>query len=267
MQAYIREISLSRKHESFLICQRVLHECHEIIFGDVPTQPADPYSSLHVLISFVNSRRKVRPRVEPATVGIGMVLAGAPGMPQLTELMGQVAIEQGRIDEQGEDIKSLEKAQDDVVQGIKPTLHADAAEDDDDLEGSDPEEEVDIKISQENKPKQESGIPITKPSRFESVSARRAVAAQTSPALHMELKGLRKSRLSEDPFGQEDEPFTLAAKSTPSFSAASKHPARMNSVYAADLLNQKYDFAAQMQLLRSNFCRTEVCQCYNIKEL
>ncbi|OBZ75123.1 hypothetical protein A0H81_04203 [Grifola frondosa] len=64
------------------------------------------------------STNESKTHVQPALVGIGMVWAGVPGMPRLTDIMGQVAIEQGRIDEQGRDIKSFERTEDDSLRAI-----------------------------------------------------------------------------------------------------------------------------------------------------
>ncbi|EJF65958.1 kinase-like protein [Dichomitus squalens LYAD-421 SS1] len=260
MQAYLRDLSTQHSsNASFLICQRILHECHEIIFGDLPSAP---YSSLCAPTHIGPSRKKVRAHVSPALVGIGMVLAGVPGMPQLTEIMGPVALEQGRVDEQGQDIKSIERGDNDraMVRSISAASAAESGvdiEDDDSMDSPapnadhNPEEPVDIA------PSSQTVSAVSK-----RLSRRQTVGAQTSPALPLHLREARKPRLSEDPFGQEDTLPTRAAtaatpfQSTPSF--PSRHPYRPNSQPTADLLLQKYDFASQMYLLRSHYCRSEV---------
>ncbi|KAI0375002.1 kinase-like protein [Pilatotrama ljubarskyi] len=60
MQAYLKDLSEPRSNPvSFLICQRVLHECHEIIFGDLPGQSSVPYSSLSLPSQLRHLRRKM----------------------------------------------------------------------------------------------------------------------------------------------------------------------------------------------------------------
>ncbi|KAI0636865.1 kinase-like protein [Trametes polyzona] len=258
MQAYLKDLTQPRSNPvSFLICQRILHECHEIIFGDLPGQ-STPYSSLSLPSQLRHFRRKVRPHVEPALVGIGMVLAGAPGMPQLTGIMGPVAIEQGRVDEQGEDIKSIERDDENgIVRTVSIQSTADSlGEDEDSLDSPDPNAEAPAKGQAE-------GTVVRKLSSGPSRSSRRqTIASQTSPALPLHLRDIRRSRLSEDPFGQEDAPPVPSSanaspfQSTPSF--PSRHPYRPNSLPTAELLLQKYDFAAQMHMLRSHYCSSEV---------
>ncbi|PIL24090.1 hypothetical protein GSI_13842 [Ganoderma sinense ZZ0214-1] len=260
MQAFLKDLSAQHSsNASFLICQRILHECHEIIFGDLPSVP---YLSLCPPASIGPSRKKVRPHVSPSMVGIGMVLAGVPGMPQLTEIMGPVAIEQGRVDELGQDIKSIERGEDDgsVVRSLSISSTADSGgdvEDDDSMDSPVPNAE---QHSRETTGSGSSSQPASAiPKRM---SRRQTVGAQTSPALPLRLRETRKPRLSEDPFGQEDSPparsatVTTPFQSTPSFS--SRHAYRPNSLPTADLLLQKYDFASQMHLLRGHFSRSEV---------
>ncbi|KAH9901035.1 kinase-like protein [Cubamyces lactineus] len=256
MQAYLKDLAQPRSNPvSFLICQRMLHECHEIIFGDLTGQSSNPYSSLSLPGQLRPFRRKVRPHLEPALVGIGMVLAGAPGMPQLTGIMGPVAIEQGRVDEQGQDIKSIERNDEDgIVRTVSIQSTAESIGDDEDSVDS-PDPNI-----------QEHPETVDPPRKLTNVagrtSRRQTIAAQTSPALPLHLRDIRKSRMSEDPFGQDDSPpvqSTASAspfQSTPSF--PSRHPYRPNSLPTADLLLQKYDFAAQMHLLRSHYCSSEV---------
>ncbi|KAI8998542.1 kinase-like protein [Trametes punicea] len=258
MQAYLKDLSQPRSNPvSFLICQRVLHECHEIIFGDLPGHSSAPYSSLSLPAQLRTLRRKVRPHIEPACVGIGMVWAGAPGLPQLTEIMGPVAIEQGTIDEQGQDIKSIERNEEGgMIRSVSLHSTADSLGDDEDsIDSPDPNPSL-------KEPIESKSIPRTQSTVSERTSRRQTIAAQTSPALPLHLRDLKKSRMSEDPFGQEDTPpgpSTSAAspfQSTPSF--PSRHPYRASSLPTAELLLQKYDFASQMHLLRSHYCSSEV---------
>ncbi|KAI9065174.1 kinase-like protein [Trametes sanguinea] len=258
MQAYLKDLSQPRSNPaSFLICQRILHECHEVIFGDLTGQSSAPYSSLSLPSQLRTLRRKVRPHVEPAVIGIGMVLAGAPGMPQLTEIMGPVAIEQGRVDDQGQDIKSIERNDEDgLVRTVSIQSTADSVgEDEESVDSPEPNVTEHPTTDNGDAPRKVSAVPSR-------VSRRQTIGAQTSPALPLHLRDIKRSRMSEDPFGQEDSPpvpGTAAAspfQSTPSF--PSRHPYRPNSLPTADLLLQKYDFPAQMHLLRSHYCSSEV---------
>ncbi|KAI1795771.1 kinase-like protein [Ganoderma leucocontextum] len=257
MQAFLKDLSAQHSsNASFLVCQRILHECHEIIFGDLPSVP---YSTLCPPAHIGPSRKKVRPHVSPSMVGIGMVLAGVPGMPQLTEIMGPVAIEQGRVDELGQDIKSIERGEDDgsMVRSLSTASTADSGGD---VEDDDP---MDSPVPNGEQHFRETSTSPQPPSAISKrMSRRQTVGAHTSPALPLHLREARKPRLSEDPFSQEDAPPTRAAtvatpfQSTPSF--PSRHAYRPNSLPAADLLLQKYDFASQTHLLRGHFSRSEV---------
>lgn len=143
MQTALRDLSATRQSNPrpFQICQRVLHRCHEIIFGDPPEPSTSPYRSqpttppISTVVLGANSKKlgsnsastanknggksagllnrwaststsvyrstqrkkqKVNPHLSPALVGLGVVLASAPGMPKIAEHSGQVAIMQGR---------------------------------------------------------------------------------------------------------------------------------------------------------------------------
>lgn len=128
MQAALHDLSGTRaiNPRPFLICQRILHKCHEIIFGDPPEPSSSPYKSLPTspresTHSFQGTTRKnalivgrdriraragtafaakftkrINPHFGPALVGMGVVLASSPGMPALADVTGHVAITQGR---------------------------------------------------------------------------------------------------------------------------------------------------------------------------
>ncbi|KAI0934139.1 hypothetical protein AcV5_006082 [Taiwanofungus camphoratus] len=257
MQAYLKDLSSPHNNpESFLICQRVSHQCHELIFGDIPAQSSAPYSSIRLPSRFGPVQRKVRSHVQPAFVGIGMVWAGVPAMPKLTEVMGEVAIEQGRIDEEGQDIKSLERVDDDIVRGVHIQPPTEQATGRADLDDSDHDERTGNSTRDSAQP-QHNFEDSTSPRHLGRVSRRQTMAAQTSPSLPLHFRDIRTYRLSEDPFSQQDPPATsMPFQSTPTFSV-SRHPPRMNSLHVADLI-QKYDFSSQMHLLRSHFCRSEI---------
>ncbi|KAF9069597.1 kinase-like domain-containing protein [Rhodocollybia butyracea] len=228
MQAALKDLSSSpHRSPSFVICQRVLHKCHEIIFGDLPT-PVIPYPSITVPFRSLFPRKKIKAHMEPAIVGIGMVLAGSPGMPRLTDIMGQVSVEQGRVEDS--EIKSIE-SEDSDEDGISPIPSPPSPDDSEDQE---------------------------EPS---TLLARRRGPAQTVPALPLHLHGLRRSRHSQDPLGQLDAEQltqrmqTESYQSSPSISSARATPFRTNHV---DALLANYDLASQVHLLKGHYCRSEV---------
>ena len=263
MQAHLKDLASPHTHpQSFLICQRILHECHELIFGDIPQSRA-PYSSLTLPTQFGPLRTKVKPHLQPAVVGIGMVWAGALAMPSLTQIMGEVAIEQGRVDDEGRGIKSLENIDDEVVRNVSREPSIDQPEKDD---SPDSDEDDGMEPAPPAAPATGGRRPAPAHLRFlvregsSTPSRRQTIAAQTSPALPL-LKGIRPYRLSEDPFGQQDDDDMPATATTPFQStptlSTSRRRTKTLSVHAADLV-EKYDFSSQVHLLRSHYCRSEV---------
>lgn len=261
MQAALQDLAPTKHNtQSFVICQRVLHKCHEIIFGDLPPPATLPYAFLDLPFQARFARKKVRANAEPALVGIGMVLAGVPAMPQLTQIMGEVSVEQGRAHAAGHEPPRGANDEDDATAPgmITPTAELSDEEDAQDLDND----------SQENIP---TSVP-TKPERAETdfdtgvpqlhaipLTRRKTIgAAKTSPALPLPLhmRTIRKPRLSDDPLGQNDaQPLpSNAASSSPSISSTPKHM----SMSGTDFLLKKYDLQAQSHLLRSYFCRSEV---------
>ncbi|WVQ80010.1 hypothetical protein IAT38_002111 [Cryptococcus sp. DSM 104549] len=122
MQAALRDLTSTRvtNPRPFAICQRILHRCHEIIFGDPPEPSRSPYRSLPhspstSTLAIGSSGRsnsvppssarrdttsgaptRVNAHIGPALVGMGVMLASTPGMHGLVELAGDWAIAQGR---------------------------------------------------------------------------------------------------------------------------------------------------------------------------
>ncbi|KAF9053703.1 kinase-like protein [Hymenopellis radicata] len=249
MQATLRDLS-STQHDSqsFMICQRILLRCHEIIFGDLPPPATGPYSSISLPFQSRFSRKKIKAHTQPVLVGIGLVLAGTPVLPRLTEIMGQVAIEQGRIDDDGTDQRSIDRHDHDSAPSNSPSISTTsvAAEEDD-------QDEVDLEEPDSPSPDQHSDNPRAKLSRRRTIGA-----SQTAPTLPLHLRSLRKSRLSIDPLGQFDsEQIVSPYQSTPSVST-SRQPLRSASTNIADALLETYDIPAQSHLLRSHYCRSEV---------
>ena len=240
MQASLKDLSTNPTSKSFQVCQRVLTQCHEIIFGDLPTPASSPYATLQVPFQSRFARKKVRPFFQPTLVGLAMVLAGAPGLPQLTSIMGQVAIEQGRVIEDGPEISGLERDLSQESVTVSNTVNDDDDDGDAQLLPDSPQEE---------EPAPDTSVP--------NISQRKPVGpSQTAPALPAHL--VSKLRLSYDPFGQEDtQPTNSPSHSTPTLLPNRKH--RPNTPSQGETLLQRYDQQSQMHLLRSHFCRSEVC--------
>lgn len=270
MQAHLKDFAAGRHEtESFQICQRVLNQCHEMIYGDLPAS-GTPYSSLSLpsLPSLI--RKKVKSNVAPALVGIGVVFAGVPAMPSLTEVMGEVAVEQGRMDSQGANLRSLDDPEGTVRTRSDSALDK-SMEEDQEEDTSDPEESGHSlptdDVDQLEKPSTATsrlGTGQSTKSGNRARSRSQTMTVQTSPALPLHLKDPRKPRLSEDPFGQNDSPLFASVaspspfQSTPTFSG-SRHLRRPNSLNSAETILQKYAPSSQTFLLRSHFCRSEVC--------
>lgn len=246
MQAYVTDLSNKRDSPSFAICQRVLHKCHEIVFGDQLHASSSPYATF-TLPSFIR-RRKIKHHAEPVFVGIGVLLAGAPGMPRLAKFSGEVAIEQGRADEEGEISRGYQSNNDDLYSPSAAQIQ-DTESDNSDMPPS-PEDEIPPPFANNNKLQ-----PPPKP-----IGRRRTLGAQTLPALPLHLQNaIRKPKLSEsDPLGQlDDDQPVLPYKSSPSLPSA-KTPQRTASLSRADILLEKYDPQSQMYLLRGHYYLSEV---------
>ncbi|KDQ60807.1 hypothetical protein JAAARDRAFT_31790 [Jaapia argillacea MUCL 33604] len=268
LQASLQDLSSPNRQNvrSFTVCQSTLHKCHEIIFGDLPIQAQAPYSGLNLPFDSLLARRKVRPILPPALIGLGLALA-APGLPQLVEVMGEVAIEQGRADEEGNDMRSLEPGDRDVVIASPARQTVNLGDDEDeDVEAVDEDRVISIhpeahssKISRLN---EMFDCHVEGSSNQGSLSRRKTIgAARTSPALPLHLGKPRRPRFSDDPLGQYDPPSPVHAttpfQSSPSLST-SKPLLNLSHVAAADILLQNYDSKAQTHLLRSHYCRSEV---------
>jgi hypothetical protein len=255
MQASLQDLAKSPNTQSFLVCQRTLHRCHEIIFVDWPPLTSGPYVGMGLSFHSRFARRKVKSRLEPALVGISLVLAGTPAMPRLTQVMGEVALQQGRADDDGRDLRSFE-ADGELGQGV-PT-NPDLCEDDDNASDEMPDNES--ARESEEAPSNDVDSKITPTT---SIPRRRGtiVAAQTSPSL-VRLRNMHRSRLSEDPLDQFG-PSPPARVSSPYQSSpsipSSQSPLRQNGMSVADTLLQRYDLQSQSHLLRSQYCRSEVC--------
>lgn len=260
MQASLHDLSSTRESQSFNICQRILHKCHEIIFNDLPRpSSSSPYPSFKLSAHSPFSRKKVRHHAQPTLVGIGVVLAATPGMPPLAEITGQIAIEQGRADDDGRELRSLQMIETDIAPDVVPQAIESAGGDDDDADV----DEVDSPQVEENG----EGSPAllgqadnqNANEQGPQLGRRRTIAAaQTVPALPLHLRSIRRSRASEDPLGQLDAELTSAAPHQSSPSLPGRTPLRSASSNISDHLLEKYDLLAQTQLLRGHYCHSEI---------
>lgn len=126
------------------MCQRVLKAVTQIIFDDPElyasrTGPPSPSSS------FLKFRRgKVKPHFASALVGLGCVLAGAPGLPQVTDMVGSIAVDQGRrVDAQTPDqatIATREEETPSASSGKPPIPIVSIEDEDEDSEQGDDQE-------------------------------------------------------------------------------------------------------------------------------
>jgi phosphatidylinositol 4-kinase len=185
------------------------------------------------------------------------MLASSPGLPALSRVMGEVAVEQGRLDLQGEDVKSLERYEDDLVRGRAVSPYDRPPMEDDEVDSS-PEDAKDEEV------------PERSPAPFEGVNFESGIAGGqqrevnravcTSPDLSLLRKKERPPRFSDDPLGQLD-PITPPAvtQSVPSLSSI-KQTHQPNSSNTSELLVNRYDIGSQIHLLRCHFCRSEVCR-------
>jgi hypothetical protein len=246
MQALLRDRALApQNNPSFLICQRILHQCHEIIFGELSPQSTGPYSSLKLTPQSRFVRRKIRPNIGPVMVGVGMVLAGAPALPLLTKLVGEVAIEQGRVEDSSHASRSLGLDEDDVALST-PIQSPVAAEEEEDWK----DDSADV----------ESADQSQLPSSTENVlkSNRIVAASETMPALPLHIRELRRPRSCDDPFGQLDPSPEYASPPSHSTPSVSSTKPSVNTPITAEMLLQRYDHQALVHLLRSHYCRSEV---------
>lgn len=246
MQATLSDLSTNRSSPSFVICQRILHKCHEIVFGDQLLPSTSPYSGFN--LPAYTRRRKVNHHAEPVFVGLGVLLAGTPAMPRLAEIVGQVAIEQGRVDEEGEPLRGFQSDTDDSPYCASPTPSQ-----------NDEVFDNDASSSTEEEPSPPPPRKIVEPIGIKPLGRRRTLGAQTLPALPLHLQTIRKPRLSEsDPLGQSDaESAVMPYQSSPSIAYA-RTPLRTAAANRADVLLSNYDQQSQMHLLRGHYYLSEV---------
>ncbi|TFK29951.1 kinase-like protein [Coprinopsis marcescibilis] len=259
MQAALNDLSLTRRDSpSFAVCQRVLHKCHEIIFSDLSPASSGPYTGS--ALSPLLRRHKIKHHAEPVFVGIGALLAGTPGMPNLTEFMGGVAIEQGRAEEDTEHRVGPGPHPDDDL--APPAVTASPVDEDD--------EGTESPLGSEETHAHSLTIKAMAPSSSALLARRKTIGSQTVPALPLHLRTLRKSKL-HDPLGQLDsEDLSNPSQSSPALNSAllsARTPLRSALVNPADIPLERYDRESQSQLLRNNFCMSEVTFLLNLEKI
>ncbi|KAI0322242.1 kinase-like domain-containing protein [Amylostereum chailletii] len=262
MQASLKDFSASPQSPEALICQRILLMCHELIFGDIPPPETSLYPSLTPVHRPRFMRKKVKKHTLPALVGIGMVLV-ASGSPALSEVTGRVAVEQGRADSQGRDLRSLQREDDDAPHSAIPSAQMPVEDYGDDEDDSDLEEEQPA-AGRHTRDSSWDGRRNGRPGATPRSPRRRTLIgpSRTTPSLPLHLQKPRKPRFSDDPLGQLDQPISArsAIQSTPSL--PSSKPVRRsrgsNSMNEVDLLLARYDPDSQRELLRGHFCRSEI---------
>ncbi|KDQ07933.1 hypothetical protein BOTBODRAFT_180280 [Botryobasidium botryosum FD-172 SS1] len=273
MQSQLNDLSLTRRSTpSFAVCQRVLLKVQKIIFGDPPPPSRAPYSTLVVASTSRFWRRKVQPRLGPALVGMGSMLAGAPGSPRLTPISGKMAIEQGRMEDGEQRIRQFGPMEEDqavsvpsntIVPGEEasesPTAEAESDEEEEE------EEDVEAYARQSSLSSRPAGLEGFNPmssnatlvQNFASPAHPTPRAAQTSPSLStVPLRAqpsynVLKARSSASANPLSNPPFL----SSPSVSTRAS-PARSDTT--PEPLLERYDPTRQGQLLRSHYCNSEV---------
>lgn len=200
-------------------------------------------------------RIRIKHHVEPAIVGLGCVLAGAPGLPVLTKVVGQVALEQGRVEDSETNMRSLE-SQTDEAPVPSPSLRDAEELGDEDGDGDGP--------LTEDTPVEENSLDVDGKGRLRSEaltqSQKMREAAQTTPSLSRLTSELRRSIAIDDPFGQLDAATTVIQpfQSSPAISN-SKKSRQSGSSNLVEALIQEYDIVTQRHLLQAHYCRSEVC--------
>lgn len=235
MQAALHDLTPTRQTNPrpFLICQRVLHRCHEILFGDPPETTRSPYRSLpqspsmstmalHSATALANVLRpdptkRVKIRVNQhalaAFVGMGVAI-GAQGMPALGDTVGAWAIMQGRKP-RDEDAEGRERVEDAAEEGADAPKGGALDLGRKSADGPDSEEEGEAAVAP---PTPGAITPSTKSPRLDRLTPNHHTPhpAQTTPNLssptrlsadHSPFSTRTPKSEAVDPFSQElDEP-------------------------------------------------------------
>lgn len=324
MQAALRDLIPTRQTDPvpFAICQRVLHRCHAIIFGDPPEPSRSPYRSLPQSpsasalgkLSSISAgpsgiridegqregqglgQGRVNPHATAALVGMGVMLAGTPGMPALVPFVGEWALTQGRRPmndlTSGRDRVEVDTGGGADLRPEKVERRRKENENDreEEKEDSDSEEEDGRAPTSGNTHEQgyKSNVKFAK----STVNLTITGPAQTAPNLYSpprsppaltpfsandmldekgretEKNGGISRRKGSDPFGQlfsERSPTPSKSAHQPFHSVPSLPRSSSYNPYhypggppAAEAILATYSLSAQRQLLRSHYCRSEV---------
>jgi hypothetical protein len=300
MQAALHDLTPTRETNPrpFLICQRVLHRCHEIIFGDPPEPSRSPYRSLphsppnsSAALSASKSMRsflgvgsrdevirspvRVNPHAAPSFVGMGVIIASM-GMPGLKNTAGEWAVLQGRKtwDEDAETRARVEVEQGGGADAPRKGMGLKSAR----PRGGSSSDEDDIpKNGPQSAPLRGEPSSIPHPaSTLPNLSPGPSIAEPGSSSLILTSPSLK----GDDPFSQSaasagpsTPPAYLASyprhapsSSVPELATSSQgHQAsalrRLNPqdrTTNPESLLATYSLDAQRQLLRSHYCRSEV---------
>lgn len=289
MQSALRDLAPTRKTNPgpFLICQRILSRCHEIIFGDTPDQSHSPYGSLAASSSNSSKATKTRQpkslRVNAhagaALIGMGVMLA-APGMSGLSDLAGGWAVRQGRRpldDDEGRARVEVDKSG--GSDGRQLDRHngggvgKNAAEDDWDSAG----EEYATTSSPKHYQQQITTSPaLSGPTTQNMARASTTVPNLYSPSTAHQVSSPNLSR-STTPQPKGTDPFSQLPSTTPSSTSHPSTPSRHQPYHsvpelahsngrlihtdrapAPEALLSAYSIDTQRQLLRSHYCRSEI---------
>ena len=191
-------------------------------------------------------------------------------MPSLCGSFGQVAIEQGRVEDSSADSRALIGLADaGAPAGIGPaSLDASVEEVDDE----DILDEPEMQAEAAQKPSMSSlFFAIIPPEHNSDSSASRAVipprrmtadAAKTLPSLTSSEVAVpsRRTNSADDPFSQSDARGTAMApyQSSPTV-LPSKRTSSLGNDVLSDVVLTQYDHATQERLLQSHYCQSEVC--------
>ena len=255
MQAHLKDIASSSKSSvTFVVCQRMLQRCHEIIFDDASEVSPGPYSSLKAKSRALLRRRRVKHHVLPALVGIACMLSG-PAQPAVSLTIGPVAIEQGRVPENNDDLRSVESLEDDVTMTVNPI---DDQLEDEPASGMLDDEQMDSNIDTQSL-EAEDDI-IKDHNLFKSImkTRRRSLEAELRASLPT-LTTLRSETIPSNPRQRMNRsPSKSPSHSTPVLQL-SRRSTTLGSGNVIDTFLQDYPIQTQKALLQGHYCRTEVC--------
>lgn len=205
-------------------------------------------------------RKRVKPHMQPAIIGMALIIAGAPGLPLLTKVAGEMSVEQGKAADDESNLRSLEP-QGDIGFVPSPASATEANEDED----RDDDEQANGATRPRDDPDKIDGRVMERESdrllyRVLSQSQKMQEAAQTTPVLSS-TDSPRISASADDPFGQLDESPTSSQpfQSSPAISNSRKLR-RSGSTSLVDAIMQSYDTPTQRHLLQGHYCRSEVRQ-------